>query len=128
TRRVRAPAQGRPPRRPRARLTVDYHVRPATIADAEPICHISNQGIEDRLATLETELRTPDERRQWLSTRSPRHPVIVAIPENATDNTPAATPTEPTSTSNRPPPPILEQAAPAPTIPMSRAPQTPESP
>src|SRR5215831_4947740 len=56
----------------------DYRVRSATEADAAAICHIYNQGIEDRLATLETELRTPEERRQWLSSRSPRHPVIVA--------------------------------------------------
>jgi L-amino acid N-acyltransferase YncA len=55
----------------------DYQVRPATAADAEAICRIYNQGIEDRLATLETELRTPEERRQWLASRSPRHPVIV---------------------------------------------------
>ena len=57
---------------------VDYRIRPATEADAEAICRIYNQGIEDRLATLETELRTPDERRQWLAARGPRHPVIVA--------------------------------------------------
>ena len=38
-------------------------LRPATAADAAAICRIYNQGIEDRLATLETELRTPDERR-----------------------------------------------------------------
>jgi L-amino acid N-acyltransferase YncA len=57
---------------------VDYVVRAATEADAAVICRIYNQGIEDRLATLETELRTPDERRQWLASRSPRHPVIVA--------------------------------------------------
>jgi phosphinothricin acetyltransferase len=53
-------------------------IRPATADDAEMICRIYNQGIEDRVATLETELRTPDERRQWLATRTPRHPVIVA--------------------------------------------------
>ena len=55
-----------------------YRVRPATAADAEAICRIYNQGIDDRVATLETELRAPDERRQWLQSRSPRHPVIVA--------------------------------------------------
>ena len=55
-----------------------YRIRLATAADAEAICRIYNQGIEDRIATLETELRTPDERRQWLANRSPRHPVIVA--------------------------------------------------
>jgi L-amino acid N-acyltransferase YncA len=56
----------------------DYRLRPATGHDAAAIARIYNQGIEDRLATLETGLRTADERRQWLSARSPRHPVIVA--------------------------------------------------
>ncbi|HUF91882.1 MAG TPA: arsinothricin resistance N-acetyltransferase ArsN1 family A, partial [Candidatus Limnocylindria bacterium] len=50
----------------------------ATPADAAAICEIYNQGITDRVATLETELRTPDERRQWLTARGPRHPVVVA--------------------------------------------------
>jgi L-amino acid N-acyltransferase YncA len=81
---------------------VDYRVRPATEADAAAICLIYNQGIEDRLATLETELRTPDERRQWLKARSPRHPVIVA--ERA----------EPATASNRPPTPVPDHAAPPP--------------
>jgi L-amino acid N-acyltransferase YncA len=58
-----------------------YRLRLATASDAEAICRIYNQGIEDRVATLETELRTPDERRQWLASRSSRHPVIVAEPE-----------------------------------------------
>jgi phosphinothricin acetyltransferase len=75
-----------------------YRVRPATEADAAAICAIYNQGIEDRLATLETELRTPDERRQWLTSRSPRHPVIVAEPE-------------PAMSSNRPPAPGAGVAA-----------------
>ena len=60
-----------------------YHVRLATVDDAETICRIYNQGIEDRVATLETELRTPDERRAWLAARSPRHPVIVAEQQSA---------------------------------------------
>jgi len=55
-----------------------YRLRQATATDAEAICRIYNQGIEDRVATLETELRTPDERRQWLESRDARHPVIVA--------------------------------------------------
>jgi len=53
-------------------------VRPATAADAASIGEIYNQGIEDRLATLEAELRTPPERREWLQARGPRHPVVVA--------------------------------------------------
>jgi L-amino acid N-acyltransferase YncA len=56
----------------------DYRTRPARAQDAADIARIYNQGIEDRLATLETELRTPDERAQWLAARSSRHPVIVA--------------------------------------------------
>ena len=46
--------------------------------DAEAVCAIYNQGVEERIATLETELRTSEERRQWLAARGPRHPVIVA--------------------------------------------------
>jgi phosphinothricin acetyltransferase len=72
----------------------DYRLRPATGHDAAAIALIYNQGIEDRLATLETELRTADERRQWLSGRSPRHPVIVAE---------TTEPTEPETAANRPP-------------------------
>lgn len=53
-------------------------IRPATPHDAAAICLIYNQGIEDRIATLDTDLRTPEERRQWLLSRGPRHPVIVA--------------------------------------------------
>jgi phosphinothricin acetyltransferase len=53
-------------------------VRPAAVDDAPAICRIYNQGIEDRIATLETELRTPAERREWMAARGPRHPVIVA--------------------------------------------------
>ena len=46
--------------------------------DAGAIARIYNQGIEDRVATLETELRDPDERRRWLASRGPRYPVVVA--------------------------------------------------
>ncbi|HEY5726955.1 MAG TPA: arsinothricin resistance N-acetyltransferase ArsN1 family A [Methylomirabilota bacterium] len=53
-------------------------LRDARQADAAAICLIYNQGIEDRVATLETELRTPEERREWLAARGPRHPVLVA--------------------------------------------------
>ena len=57
----------------------DVSIRPATPDDAAAICTIYNQGIEDRIATLETELRTPEERRQWMSIRAARHPVVVAL-------------------------------------------------
>jgi phosphinothricin acetyltransferase len=61
-----------------ARPASTYRIRLATPDDAAAICRIYNAGIEDRVATLETELRTPDERRAWLAARGPRHPVIVA--------------------------------------------------
>ncbi len=57
---------------------LSYEVRLATDTDADAICRIYNQGIEDRIATLEIDPRTPAERRQWIGNRSPRHPVIVA--------------------------------------------------
>jgi len=59
-------------------VTAALTLRPAAAPAAAAICLIYNQGIEDRVATLETELRTPDERREWLAARGPRHPVIVA--------------------------------------------------
>jgi phosphinothricin acetyltransferase len=62
-------------------------LRPATPADAAAICQIYNQGIEDRIATLETELRTPQERGQWLAARGPKHPVYVAIAKDDGDET-----------------------------------------
>jgi phosphinothricin acetyltransferase len=57
----------------------DVSVRRAKPDDAAAICTIYNQGIEDRVATLETEPRTPEERRQWMAARAPRHPVVVAV-------------------------------------------------
>ncbi len=53
-------------------------IRDATRDDAPAIAAIYNQGIADRLATLETEERTPEERMAWLEARGPRHPVMVA--------------------------------------------------
>jgi L-amino acid N-acyltransferase YncA len=53
-------------------------IRSATPDDAAAIARIYNQGIEDRLATLETQPRTPEERVEWLAARGPRHPVLVA--------------------------------------------------
>ena len=53
-------------------------VRRAGIEDAAEIARIYNEGILDRLATLETELRSAEERAQWLAGKSERHPVLVA--------------------------------------------------
>jgi L-amino acid N-acyltransferase YncA len=64
-----SPARARPPA---------IAIRQADSDDAAAIARIYNEGILDRLATLETELRSPDERRQWLAGKSERHPVLVA--------------------------------------------------
>jgi L-amino acid N-acyltransferase YncA len=53
-------------------------IRHATEADCPAICAIYNEGIEDRVATLETDLRTPEERREWLRARTSRQPVLIA--------------------------------------------------
>jgi L-amino acid N-acyltransferase YncA len=53
-------------------------IRAAEPADADAIAVIYNQGIEDRLATLETQTRSAAERRGWLTARGPRHPVLVS--------------------------------------------------
>lgn len=58
--------------------TASVAIRPARSDDAQAICDIYNEGIEDGDATLETRLRTSDEQRAWLESRSERHPVVVA--------------------------------------------------
>ena len=59
-------------------MSDEITIRSASADDAASLCEIYNQGIEDRLATLETEPRTMQERQQWLAQRSERTPVFVA--------------------------------------------------
>ena len=61
---------------------MSLEIRRAAAADADAICAIHNQGIVDRVATLDTTLRTPDLTRAWLAERGPRHPVLVAERES----------------------------------------------
>src|SRR5438067_1411605 len=56
----------------------EVNIRPAAAADVPAIARIYNEGIRDRLATLETEERTAAERAAWLAARDERHPVLVA--------------------------------------------------
>lgn len=62
--------------------TGDTTIRDARVGDAPAIARIYNQGIEDRLATLETQLRNAEERAEWLANRGPRHPVLVAVDDD----------------------------------------------
>ncbi len=59
-------------------MTESVAVRPATMDDAAAIAEIYNQGIRARIATFETEERTPEERRAWLAGHDAHHPVVVA--------------------------------------------------
>jgi len=62
-------------------MTTAVHVRHATPDDAAAIAEIYNQGIRARIATFETEERTPDERRAWIAAHDERYPVVVATIE-----------------------------------------------
>jgi L-amino acid N-acyltransferase YncA len=53
-------------------------VRPARPADAAAIARIYSQGIEERIATFETEPRTTADMLAYLAEREGRYPVIVA--------------------------------------------------
>ncbi len=59
-------------------MAENISVRPARMDDAAAIAEIYNQGIRARIATFETEERSPEERRAWLAGHDERHPVVVA--------------------------------------------------
>jgi len=63
---------------------VNYNVRIAQQNDIPFITKIYNEGIEDRIATLETRLRTEEEMLDWLNNRSEKHKVLVIEDENNT--------------------------------------------
>jgi L-amino acid N-acyltransferase YncA len=56
----------------------EIRLRDATQGDVARICVIHNQGIEDRVATLDVDPHTVDEQQEWFGRHGPRHPVIVA--------------------------------------------------
>lgn len=53
-------------------------IRAATLADASAIAEIYNQGIEGRMATFETTLRTPQDIEGTLRAGEDRYPFLVA--------------------------------------------------
>ena len=53
-------------------------VRVATAEDAAAIAEIYNQGIEDRVATYETEPRAAEHQQAWLRNIAGRYPAVVA--------------------------------------------------
>jgi L-amino acid N-acyltransferase YncA len=61
---------------------MEFQIRKATIDDIGDITKIYNEGIEDRIATLETRLRDEAEMIQWLNTREERYKVLVIHDDN----------------------------------------------
>jgi L-amino acid N-acyltransferase len=55
-------------------------IRPATLADLPALVEIYNQAVLHTTATMDTEPKTPDERRVWFDdhTGDPRYPLLVA--------------------------------------------------
>ncbi|GAA0318466.1 arsinothricin resistance N-acetyltransferase ArsN1 [Bacillus carboniphilus] len=53
-------------------------VRDATLSDIEAIRTIYNQGIEDRIATLEVELKTTEFMKDWFCSHGERYSILVA--------------------------------------------------
>jgi L-amino acid N-acyltransferase YncA len=56
----------------------ELRIRPARFPDLRSIREIHNQGILDRVATLDTEPHTKQEILEWFYKHGPRHPVLVA--------------------------------------------------
>jgi phosphinothricin acetyltransferase len=56
---------------------MEFKTRKAKIEDISFITRIYNQGIEDRIATLETRLRNIDDMKEWLLSRTERYKVVV---------------------------------------------------
>ena len=58
-------------------MAASLKARPAELRDASAIAEIYNQGIEDRLATFETEPRTAEAVEKLLGEREGRYPAVV---------------------------------------------------
>lgn len=59
-------------------------IRPATANDAPAIAAIYNHAVRETTATFDTEEKTAEDRRAWLASRGPEHPVLVAEDEDGT--------------------------------------------
>lgn len=54
-------------------------IRPATLADAEPISAIYNHAVLTSTVTFDLVARTVDEQRAWIDQHAGAHPAIVAV-------------------------------------------------
>jgi L-amino acid N-acyltransferase YncA len=62
--------------------------------DAAAIARIYNQGIEERVATFETEPRSPEDIRAQLASKGDRYPTVVVERDEVGAREPAAQPRE----------------------------------
>jgi phosphinothricin acetyltransferase len=58
-------------------MTLDGPIRLAVTTDAASIARIYNEGIDDRIATFETEHRTPEQIAAMLQAKGDRYPTVV---------------------------------------------------
>ena len=76
---MKQPCQRNRRNRALERPNVDgIHIRTSSVDDAAAIAEIYNQGIEERVATFETERRSADDQRAWLKAIAGRYPAVVA--------------------------------------------------
>lgn len=61
----------------------DFFIRCAVLADAEAIAAIYNEAVLNSVATFDTEIKSVEDRREWLRGHEGRHPVIVAEADGA---------------------------------------------
>jgi phosphinothricin acetyltransferase len=61
---------------------MSHVLRLANLNDIPRITRIYNEGIEDRIATLETRLRTEEDMIAWLKGRDEKHSVVVVEDES----------------------------------------------
>jgi L-amino acid N-acyltransferase YncA len=56
------------------------HIRNGREEDASALCEIFNEAVQDRLETFDSDPRTVDDQRLWISSaeQDPKHPILVA--------------------------------------------------
>ena len=59
-------------------LELRVAIRPATLADVPAIADIYNEAVLTTTATFDLEPKSLADRTEWLQSRGPRHPVLVA--------------------------------------------------
>ncbi|MDO9556116.1 MAG: N-acetyltransferase family protein [Coriobacteriia bacterium] len=58
-------------------------IRPAKPEDADAIARIYNQAVLHSTATFDQEPKSAEDRRKWLTSHGPRHPVLVLVEDGA---------------------------------------------